>query len=408
MAKRIPTDLRSRPEPSQPAVTLLGRGDQQRLPLDAGSIVAFAPGEKEALLQAGWREGEPIPAEMPELLAQVEAARRESVSFRSPVPAGTPPVRAETTDISALPPDQQKAYYEAVRNAIDVAKSIQAAAAAQIPGAAPGVNESIAAGRGIDLTNEGYRPLDPRELAQGWPQGPTAPPRPQPQHQPQPQAQPQPARPVSAPHVTTPSPQPPPQAPPVPPAAGGDGATGQCSHCGWDLRVRDDVPVIQEDVYTFLASVGAGQRFRKRYVLYEGRLAVTFRGLTAREADMAYRQIAIDAQRDALKQVYGPQAALWSTLDGYRLVMSLESIESREQGKIEVPEVGSVECDAQSCPAPNTPLFAWYGRVLDAALPTEALRRIVGLVYYRFEALKSKLEARADDPNLLRLTGSPP
>ena len=171
-----------------------------------------------------------------------------------------------------------------------------------------------------------------------------------------------------------------------------------CQHCGWDLKKNDLVEVTEADKYDFVQSILGSIRFRKVYSLFDDKYKVAFRALTSRESDLAYRQIVIDGQKDFQGRVMGGTDFYWRNLQAYRMVMSLESIESVQYGRIEIPTIEEAEIEGVTGKNLQDKLIPFLNYVLESHLPLESTRSVVGHAYFEFQSLCDKLQVMAESP----------
>src|ERR1022692_3074292 len=91
------------PRPAQPISP--GVGGVGRLPLQTGQLI-LTPGERKALESQGWKDGDPLPANLARQIADVT---EEAGTPRPPVPMDTPRVKVpDSVDISQLSLEKQK------------------------------------------------------------------------------------------------------------------------------------------------------------------------------------------------------------------------------------------------------------------------------------------------------------
>lgn len=323
----------------------------QGLPLMAGEVI-LTPMEEEALKKVGWKKGDPIPADMANLHAAAAAARADADTL--------PPVNAEgyrplevpqAIDISQLSRDRQAELTRALENAKLQVQAYDRQRASQVDGAGPGINEAITAG----LTE-----------------------------------------PLGRPNVEAlPQSAPPAQAAEPDDGAGGAAALKECPNCGHDLLRPHPAEATVDDKLRWLVAQEGGLRFEKDYTLYGGRVVVTFRSLTAAEADMAFRQIAVDGTRSVRASVPEPEDTYWRNLLTYRLVMGLARIWTPTQGPQLNPPVAEWEVEAGAYVAPNTKVSAILGPITEAMFPTENVRRVIGAAFHEFQLLVERMEANA-------------
>ena len=172
-----------------------------------------------------------------------------------------------------------------------------------------------------------------------------------------------------------------------------------CQHCGWDLKKDDLTEASDGDKEDFVQSILGGTRFKKIYSMFKNKYKITFRALTSKESDIAYRQIVIDGQRDYKTKILGGTDFYWRNLQAYRMAMSLESIESVTYGKIEVPTLEDAEIEGTSNKQIQDKLVPFLNYVLDSFIPLESTRSIVGHAYFEFQSLCDKLQVMAEAPN---------
>lgn len=178
-----------------------------------------------------------------------------------------------------------------------------------------------------------------------------------------------------------------------------------CPHCGWDLKKSDLTEPSNEDKYDFVQSILGSIRFKKSYEMFEGRYTVVFRALTSKESDMAFRQIVLDGQADFRDRALAGTDFYWRNLQAYRMVMSLESITSKEYGTLEIPTLSEAEIDGFENKDIQSKLVPFLNYVLDKFLPLESTRSVIGHAYFEFQALCDKLQVMAEAPNFWKAIG---
>jgi hypothetical protein len=178
-----------------------------------------------------------------------------------------------------------------------------------------------------------------------------------------------------------------------------------CPHCGWDLKKSDLTEVSEEDRYDFVQSILGAIRFKKAYDMFNGQWKVTFRALTSKEADLAFRQIVIDGQTDFNGRALAGTDFYWRNLQAYRMAMCLESIHSDTYGTIEVPTLADAQIEDFTGKDLQSKLVPFLNHVLDTYLPLESTRAVIGHAYYEFQALCDKLQVMAEQPNFWKAIG---
>lgn len=315
---------------------------------------------RKTLEQFGWRDGEPIPATLGDMLLkfkeQLPASPRNDVLvdaalMREEDAAAVKALLAEAKtageDLKKRQTKQQeleniapqlRAQYEAVMSQFEIVDDREAAA--EEAAAAPAAQENT-------------------------PETPSAPPDPPP--------------PVPVPQESSP--------PAILPF---------CPRCGWDMRQKFEVVPTDRDKEDFLATLLGGSRFRKRYELLGGKIIVTFRGLLAEENKLVYRQLVLDQQNNKI----ATEAEWFTQMMDYRLSCSLESIASNT-GKViaVVPELSEMPFTPDKEQPLATPLVAQLNYVNNTVLAQEVTRRLVGLHLRQFQRLLEALEAMALEPS---------
>lgn len=167
-----------------------------------------------------------------------------------------------------------------------------------------------------------------------------------------------------------------------------------CPRCGWDARMKFDIVPTNRDKEDFLSTLLGGQRFRKKYELFGGKVVVTFRSVLAEENKLIYRQLVLDQAVDKVRT----EAEWFVQLMDYRLACALDTI-TNDSGKVlaEMPELvmptGPIDADGQ------TPIVAQLDIINKNILAQEVTRRLVGTHLRQFQRLIEGLEAMALEPS---------
>jgi hypothetical protein len=198
------------------------------------------------------------------------------------------------------------------------------------------------------------------------------------------------------PETSPPEPPEPPVSAPVAQETSAPAILPFCPRCGWDMRQKFEVLPTERDKEDFLATILGGSRFRKRYELLGGKIIVTFRGLLAEENKLVYRQLILD-QQDAK---IATEAEWFTQMMDYRLACSLESIASSTGKMIAmVPELAEMPFTPDKKNPLATPLADQLNYVNNTVLAQEVTRRLVGLHLRQFQRLLEALEAMALEPS---------
>jgi hypothetical protein len=330
--------------------------------------------EAEGLKKLKVDTTKPIPTSIAEQIAAHQAAMAGPVPYHPDVKMDhvlkLPPV----VDVSKAPADKLKGASEALDAYAAMRAQAQATPAASVPSPQPRPPKG-----GVELVDD----LSPR----GRPAAP-----------PQPPAQPaQPPSPTATGSALPPSDASPPE------GAGGLLHPAECPHCGFDLAKADDTPITDADKVNFVQAVLGGKRFKQERLLFNGQLKLVFRSLTAKEVDMAFRQIVVDAQSDLKNKLVNDTPFYWRNLMTYRMLMSIEKVESDVNGAIEVPPIEEIECDPPKFP--DTRLVMVFDSLIEQVCPTEQLRSIIGHAYNEFQAVCDKLQVMAENPDFWKAIG---
>lgn len=349
-------------------------GTAAQLPLPTGQAVMdvdvskMTSAEREGLEKAGWKPGQPIPANMADAIAAVEAqAHQDAAGDRPPVDPGTPPLSYDPVDIATLP-DAERAKYEA-RLQEELARG--AAAAPPVP----------------------TRPLS--EVAKKVAAARVIPPTPKDQPAPTPEA--------VNPFDDSP-------AQPAADATGTGTPFTECPHCAWDLAV----PALAEPEYaekmTFLHTVMNGQQFTKEYSLMAGNLLIGFRTLTTREMDMVYQHVYFERERNIVHN----DAELWERINRFRMYLQITHVRTSERSR-DMPDGLSREANPNAkhfWKLPEVgdkgPLAALEDYMFKEIVPTESLIRLAQFNCQQFNRLVSKLEALTDNSDFWTKTEEQP
>ena len=174
---------------------------------------------------------------------------------------------------------------------------------------------------------------------------------------------------------------------------GAEPAKTHCQHCGWNLEIEDSKPSAN-DSFVFVQAVLAGLPFTKEYEFLGGKLRVEFRTIDTKYGDMCLRQCGYNVAEGKSKT----QDEFFVDLLNYRLVFGLHSLVVND---LEHDISGSVDAYVEANPevlGKSTPLPGMLKIIQDLKpLNQEAIWRIIGNTFQKFNKLTSAVEARADD-----------
>lgn len=348
----------------------------QGLPFTTGQVI-LTEFEKKELSKHGWKEGDPIPTHFAELYATVNALKAEADTVPEEYANLKDVTQPLASDIRDLPQAKQDELAAALRDAKAQAEMYRKRKDAKIEGAPPGVNEAIDAGMQQPFETLIDDDLRPKQ---------------------------EPAK-VAAPSQTLPSNDADLDAKP---GAGGADRPKNCPHCGWDQDRIELIEATDEDKLKWLISQEGATRFTKDYSILNGRVTLTFRSLTAKESDIAWRQVAVDGGKDLRSKGPETEDNYWRNLMTYRMVMSLERKLSATSGPQLNPALDEWQIDPDDYPAPNTKVYAMLPAVTEVMFPTETLRRQIGNAFHKFQLLVEHLEAHADTDSFWQGIGQQP
>jgi len=180
-------------------------------------------------------------------------------------------------------------------------------------------------------------------------------------------------------------------APPLPPII-----LPFCPRCGWDMRMKYDIEVTDQDKEAFVAILLGNSRFKKKYSFLGDKFVVTLRSLLADENLEIHRQLVLDHQAGEL-----PGEHEWFLrMFEYRLACSIESVYDGNGKPLAIlPPLAA----AQLKPPPDNPaetgLVYMRNYVNTKVLAHEVTRRLVGQQFRRFQRLIEALEAMAVEPS---------
>lgn len=325
---------------------------QGTLPLPVGAVIKperLTPDERQQLEAMGWQPGQAVPANLPELIAQVQAAAAPQ-PHESPLPLDhpqLPPLESQLKRLDELSVDRQAQLSEAIRLANEQAKFLEQSAAQQAAIDSASVQQALRGAQGlepmavIDDLSSGQAPAD-----------------------------------VSA----------------GPASRAGVVAEERCPNCGHQLANPPASEPTVDEKRAFLQSLLGMGRFYAERVLLGGSVKVRYRSLSSLEADEIYNQIGHDLRAGKLQ---GDSAVLLAAAD-YRFCLSVDAVAVSRGVNVSVP---TWDAWSQSAPAEQRQLSQYREHVYAKLLPVESLRRVLAREFDAFQRLLSRLEANADNPD---------
>lgn len=174
-----------------------------------------------------------------------------------------------------------------------------------------------------------------------------------------------------------------------------------CPHCSWDLRMEDPIQVDEADKQRFLQSILGQRSFQKAYRALGGAMIVTFRSLTPQELDMCFEQ----AYFERMSGLYQTADAYFEQLNRYRIALQLVRIESQAGINHDFPRdvdgwIARLQLNEEGrMTSRNRPIKYIYEYMFNELIVTESINRIIGGLNGDFNSLVSKLEANATNPD---------
>lgn len=332
------------------------------MPLPVGQILrSFKPteGEREVLEKVGWKDGDPVPENLADIIEEAKKAQQSAVkNLQPPVPMNTPPLQLPPEQpFSALPEEHQADIYRALQAAKQapredhgfaygpgVAEAIQAATK-PVPAVVDDRTETVYAGTNV------------------------------------------PKRQTSS--IDT-----------------GADEHRFCVQCGFD-QTQPSLPVDDVDKFVFVQSVLGGVPFQKVYKVLGGSLFVTLRSITPKEKDVIFKQTQKEAENNEL---LSPMERTEQILR-YMLCLRIIKIEGRNlshdlpdslEGWITSFKEAGYDTDSQ----PPLKLIADY--LYENIIKTESMHRLLAGLSAEFARLLVKLEVNFQNPDFWKgITGSP-
>jgi hypothetical protein len=163
-----------------------------------------------------------------------------------------------------------------------------------------------------------------------------------------------------------------------------------CPRCQFDLNGELFVPT-REDKVSYMALVmGDQKRFRRKASLFGGRIEIVFRSLLTAEEHLAMSQVDEDAKRDKISNL----VLYASTLEDYKMVMSIESVQRKNKPPIVLEPIIAYEFDDSKN---RTALPEFREWVDDEVLSAGSIRRAVNRAYFEFTQIMHMCEGHAPD-----------
>jgi hypothetical protein len=331
--------------------------------------ISLTPLEKESLEKVGWKEGDPIPDNLHEILAKLSEGGEEAAVESEVLSSSSDEVEPnETVGDEDLTPEERE--------------SLHAELKAKAEGQAA-VRDTLE-----NLSQTPSAPINPSEFSPGVGAA---------------------LQQMEAIAAADESPETASESEDTEESFAGAPELTDCPHCAWPLNVPDIPEPDSLERQSFVQSVLGLKPFPKQYSLLGGAVRVTFRTLTAQEIDAVYAQ-AFHEQHAAKIQT---NEDFWERINRLRMFLQVVSLES-DAFQHDLPEglskktnkvAGSYWEDEEG--DSDNVFDKVEAKILNDVLPTESMNRIVTNVCGRFNRLVSKMEAMVDRPDFWNTTGSP-
>lgn len=333
---------------------------------------------KQDLMAVGWKEGDPVPAE---LASYIDQAKRDLAASEAQYDADNRPTEATSVQpqkrlkMSDLTPQHREDIQKLLQQAKDMEKASppeQAMLHPSVQGVIRNIGHMQQPQDGPQIVDDMSGPRPPSFAK--------AAPVPQPQPAPQPAATP--------PEHT--------HAPITDNAAGTMGLPPLCPRCHWDQSKEFTANPTDEDRQTFMVAILSLNRFTKAFEIMDGELVITYRTLTAKESQLVFEQLSYDNREGKNLS----QAEYYMALQDYRLSMMIESIRLRNGRPIAiVPPLADIPYGPPEDGHKETPLVPMLDYILTEVLSNEPLRRVVGQHHQQFQRLVESLERQTSEPS---------
>jgi hypothetical protein len=391
--------------------------------MQADNLTSF---EKQQLLAAGWKEGEPIPTNMAQIIeeagktADMRAAEAAAASeLQSPLPPpvspDTPATQLEVQNIQDLPEAKQAE----VRQTLDDFMASPAETGPLTP-QQQAIQQQVAASVGkAQADEEAMRQAAAQasqpEIAQRMiasamkPTAATAQlptpdvDRPATRVAPDPNYTPEQGKEERA-AVASPE-----QTFGAEDSGIGAPLLTNCPHCNFDLsREGTEEPTHQEKMRFTQALLGM-KPYTNTYQLMGGNLVLTFRTLTANESDKAFTQAYAD--RDANE--FFSELDFWEKVNRYQMYMQLVSIDRAGQKPLKFPSGLSPETNPHADSywkfqeSDDSELKQVERFMLANVITTTSVGIVVQNALKTFNQSVSKMEANVDNSDFWNATGEP-
>lgn len=350
------------------------------LPLKPGEVI-ISEHEKKKLRKYGWKDGDPLPGNIAQLMAREQNYVATDLATAKPFKNRPIFKPAEPVDISEVDESYRSDLQRSLQQFKELAPQIEAVSRGQqdVAGLSPEIQKAIFdASGGVEVVDsrEEEAPADPiRALQQRINKAEGKAPSEDDEFgqdgtglEPSPEDM----KGEVEPHIEL----------------------TNCPRCNCNLTTKLPEPPMQ-DKQAYVAAVLGDQVFKKTYNLFGGRVRITFRALTSARGELAYNQVAHEVRVGLSHDPSYRQLML------YRMVLALDSIETQGSGLMDIGE----QVDSFLDDPTESEEVKWFDALpiivkrlqqVDL-LRSESVWRACRACFDNFNALVDDLDARAEN-----------
>lgn len=346
------------------------------LPLQPGEII-LTQYEKKKLAKFGWKEGDPLPGNIADLVAKAKAEVAEDIRTAQPFknrPIFKAPEPVDINDLSQERQDELKGYLQQFK---DMAPQIEAASKNQehMASLPPEIQKAIRDAGGVEvIDSRGEATDDPAKVLQKKIDEAEGRITPRDDEGTGLEEDDEPEKKASQ--------------------TGLDVSHSHCPRCNLLLSSKPIEPS-QEDKLNYVACILGDKLFEKVYSLYGNKLLLAFRQLNTERSDMVFHQVAHEIRAGLLGEDSYRQIML------YRMVLSLNHISIGGKEPIDIGGAVDSFIDEPDENTKRTDLLPIMLARLQKTEPlkSESIWRACREAFERFNTLLDDLDARADNPD---------
>lgn len=353
-------------------------GVKGTLPLRPGEVI-LTEFEKRKLARFGWKEGDPLPGNITELMAKEKRGVTDDLRTAQPFKNKQIFKAPEPIDISELSDERQAELQAHLQKFKEMAPQIEAAARNQdhIATLPPDIQKAIRESGGVEVVDSSEPSSDPIkamqrkiDIAEGRVEADDGTGLEEDDEPKQPESQ-----------------------------TGLDVDRTKCPRCNWDLSFKPIEPSTA-DKQVYVACILGDKLFEKPYSLFGGKLVVGFRQLTTTRSDMVFYQIAHEIRSNLLGEDSYRKVML------YRMCLAINHITVGNHKPVDVGNAVDAFVEEE---ASETKIGDLLPIILSRLQQTELLKsesvwRAVREAFGRFNTLLDDLDARADNPDFWNAT----